>query len=368
MENQIIKGDEIDLLALVKTIWQGRKIILYSVVVCFIIGLVISFSGEKKYQASATILPSAENKSSGLGGLSSLAGLAGVNIGSMMGQSASGIPADLYPKVVASVPYLMELMHEPFRWEKYPQPMSVYELMEIKSSSSSKESVLMKYTLRLPWTIKDAILGSPKEQLSVVSGRDSVGYLVLSPIHRSAIQYLKSAMVVEQDKKNDLVTLQVEVNDPLLAAQIADKAVGLLQKYVIDYKSKQAKEQLMFIEKRYAEVKDEYEKNRNRLMDYRDSHRNLISERTDVQYQRLSDDYDMSSSVFKGLAQQLEQAKITVKEETPVFTVLEPVVVPKDKSAPKRGMIMAVSVFLGGFFGLIGILINHLIPSIKRIF
>ena len=36
----VIKNDEIDLIALVKTIWAGRKIIIYSVVVCAFIVLV----------------------------------------------------------------------------------------------------------------------------------------------------------------------------------------------------------------------------------------------------------------------------------------------------------------------------------------
>jgi uncharacterized protein involved in exopolysaccharide biosynthesis len=372
MDNkEIIKGDEIDLIALVKTIWAGRKIIYYSVAICFCIGLIIAFTSQKKYTASATLLPSADKKTGNMGGLSSLAGLAGVNLGSMMGQNSSGIPSELYPQVVASVPYLKELIHEKLTWKEYPGKMSVYDFLKKKSEEQSQSigTVIYKYSIGLPWTIKDAILGKPEEESRLsINSADNVGYLILSPEEQAAIVFLKNAIKVEQDKKSELIQVDVIMQEPLLAAQIADKAVGLLQKYVIEYKSKQAREQLTFIESRYTELSKEYESARNKILYYRDTHRNMVNERSDIEYQRLSDSYDMSATVFKGLAQQLEQARITVKEETPVFTILEPVLVPKEKSAPKRGMMIAISIFLGGFMGLIGTIISHLMPTLKTKF
>jgi uncharacterized protein involved in exopolysaccharide biosynthesis len=349
MENKIIKGDEIDLLALVKAIWAGRKVIYYTVSICLFIGVIIAYTSPKKYNASATLLPSAEKKSGSLGGLSSLAGLAGVNLGNMLGD-ASGIPAELYPQVVASLPYLMDLMHEKFIWEKYDQPMSIIEKMTLERDVR-KESLILKYTLKLPWTIKDSFSKEKRNLLAEIKASDSVGYIQLKPEEQAAIGLLKQAIKVEKDPKNSLVIVNVEMDEPLLAAQLADKAVALLQKKVIAYKTKQSVEKMKFIEDRYNEVKKEYETSRLDLMYYRDVHRNLVDERVDNSYQELNDEYDMASTLYKGLAQQLEQARISVKEETPVFSVLEPVVVPKSPSAPRKTLILAVSIFLGGFFG-----------------
>ena len=106
-KNQIIKDDELDLIALIKTIWNGRKTVYYSVGICVFIGLLIAFLSPAKYTASATLLPSSENKSSSMGGLGALAGMAGINLGSMMGQS-EGIPAEIYPQVVNSYPFMNE--------------------------------------------------------------------------------------------------------------------------------------------------------------------------------------------------------------------------------------------------------------------
>ncbi|WP_258861653.1 GNVR domain-containing protein [Marinilabilia salmonicolor] len=60
----------------------------------------------------------------------------------------------------------------------------------------------------------------------------------------------------------------------------------------------------------------------------------------------------MASQVYQSLAEQKEQAEIAVKKDTPAFSIIEPVKVPIEKSAPKRSMILVVSLFLGGFIGI----------------
>ena len=51
------------------------------------------------------------------------------------------------------------------------------------------------------------------------------------------------------------------------------------------------------------------------------------------------------------MAKQLESAKIQVKEDTPVLTVIEPIAIPNGKSTPDRKMILTIWTFLGGIAG-----------------
>jgi uncharacterized protein involved in exopolysaccharide biosynthesis len=66
-----------------------------------------------------------------------------------------------------------------------------------------------------------------------------------------------------------------------------------------------------------------------------------------IEEQRLQADYLLTQSVYNELSKQLEQAKIKVQEETPVFKTLEPAVVPIQKSGPKRAIIMAICAVAG---------------------
>lgn len=68
----------------------------------------------------------------------------------------------------------------------------------------------------------------------------------------------------------------------------------------------------------------------------------------------------MAIQVYQSLAEQKEQAEIAVKKDTPAFSVIEPVKVPIEKSAPKRSLIMVVSIFMGGFLG-IGLVFGRMV-------
>ena len=60
------------------------------------------------------------------------------------------------------------------------------------------------------------------------------------------------------------------------------------------------------------------------------------------------------------MAQKFDETRIKLQEQTPLVKVLEPAIVPKEKSAPRRSVIMIVSLFLGLFVG-IGFLFGRMI-------
>ncbi len=64
----------------------------------------------------------------------------------------------------------------------------------------------------------------------------------------------------------------------------------------------------------------------------------------------MNNEYTLLFGVYSELAKQREQANIQVKETTPVFTVVEPVTIPTERSKPKRGLICIAFTFLGGFY------------------
>ncbi|RCW30048.1 Wzz/FepE/Etk N-terminal domain-containing protein [Marinilabilia salmonicolor] len=348
-ERPIIKDDEIDLIALAHTIWDNRKTIWYTIAVAVVIGLMVAIFSPVKYTASATILPQAEGKTD-LGGLGGLASMAGINLGSMMG-SASGIQPDLYPRVINSYPFLNELVHQPFDFEEEDVPKSIYE-QRLQDSIPGFGATVMKYTLRLPWTIKNALMGGDQKISAGVRGQSSIDVTRLSEEETGILKSMTEVVTVSVDDETGLVTIGAELDEPLLTAQVTQKTVELLQKYIIEYKTRQATQNLEFIEARLKEKKAEFETAREAFFEYRDRNRNIIEERTNIRYQELSDAYNLASQVYQSLAEQKEQAEIAVKKDTPAFSVIEPVKVPLEKSAPKRSMIILISVFLGGFIGI----------------
>ena len=62
---------------------------------------------------------------------------------------------------------------------------------------------------------------------------------------------------------------------------------------------------------------------------------------------RLESEVNISESIVQQLASQVEQAKLQVNKDTPVFTTIKPVTIPFERSAPKRSQIVLIFGFLG---------------------
>lgn len=337
----IIKDDEIDLIEVAKTIWAGRKLILKVTAVFFLIGLVIAFGSKVEYEASCKLMPeSQEGVKSNLGGLGSLAGLAGINLD--MGGTGALTP-ELYPQIAQSVPFLMKVWNEPIQFEKQDTTTSSYIYFK-EIDKPSFLSLMLQYTIGLPFQIKNWF---SKTESEVVPDRKENQIIRLSREDTELLEKYRERISVSVDTKTGILTLKSEMPDALAAAELAQLSIDLLTEYVTNYKVSKARENFNFVQARYDESKTNFEKTQEALARFNDRNRNVVTALAQSESQRLQNEYNLAFEVFKGLATQLEQAKIQVKEETPVFTVLEPVKVPVEKSKPKKVLIIVALFSVG---------------------
>ncbi len=346
-EEQKKQEEQFDIVWLLLYLWSKRKFIMICVGVVTLIAIVKYVSTDAKYKASASILPVVdEGMASKLGDKGGLAAMAGVDLS----QSSNGniITADLYPKVASSTPFLMELMNEKVKWNEPDTVMSLYE--HVVQRTPSFGDYLLAYTIGLPGTIKSWF--EDEDSIIIDNSGEEPMYVVLDKYQRGALSEMREMIVVEEDPIYGTIELSCYAESPEQAATLASKAVELLQKIITEYKTKRARLSLNFIEERYSETMSDYEKIREQFYAYKDSHRDMISERVDIAYQKLSDEYNISYSLLKTLSSQMEQAKMTLMENTPVFSVVEPVVMPKEKDSPSAKWHLVLGVFLGGFFGI----------------
>lgn len=355
---QIIKDDEIDLIEVAKTIWAGRKLILKVTGVFLIIGLIIAFGSKVEYEASCKLMPeNQEGMKSNLGGLGSLAGLAGINLD--MGGTGALTP-ELYPQIAQSVPFIMKVWEEPIEFEKQDTTVSSYIFFK-DIDKPSILIVLFKYTIGLPFQVKAWLTKSDEG----ISENKEIGKIIrLSKEDTELLENYQERVSVDVDTKTGILTLTSEMPDALAAAELAQLSIDFLTEYVINYKVSKAKESFDFVQARYDEAKIAFEKSQESLAIFNDRNRNVVTALAQTESQKLQNEYNLAFEVYKGLATQLEQAKIKLKDETPVFTILEPASVPVEKSRPKRSLIVLLSVFIGAIIG-IGIIVVKNVYSIS---
>lgn len=358
-EKKRIEEDEIDLVALLQTLWKGRKTILKWVAILGLIGFCIAIFSPKEYTATTVMVPVSSEKNKVGGNLGGLAAMAGINL-SGSGSNAS-IPTTLYPKVVQSIPFKKALVETPLTVSEVKGHITFKDYYRNVYDSGFLAG-LKKYTIGLP----GLILRSLKSSQNVGKKVEDSELLFVHSEEKELYNRLEDKVVLEVNDKDGYVRLSASMPEAIAAAQLALRAQSLLQTYIIDFKSKKAREQLEFIEERYAEKQKDFQKAEYALANFRDRNKNVVSARAATQESRLKAEYNLAYTVYSELAKQIEQQKIQVKEDTPVFTTIEPVSVPAEKSKPRRAMILAIWLFLGGVVGVGVVLGREFIKNIKE--
>lgn len=339
-QNTPSANDEIDLLLLVKTIWANRKLVVSIIVVFSMCGVLMALLLDKEYTASSTFVPQTSEPGKIGGSLGGLASIAGIDLGGM--GAGSEIPPTLYPKIVASVTFQKELLKAKVNPLGIEQAVT-YQYYYDSVFNEGLLSQIGKYTVGLPGIIIKKIKGA-----SDIDGSQNQFDLV--NITQSDFEHFKritNQIAIQHNQKEGFVSLSFKMPEPLMAAQMAKYAEELLQKEVIEYKIQNAREQLKFTEARFEEKKIEFEKIQNRLANFRDRNQNLSSAMVLNQLEKLEADYNFAFNVYSELAKQLEQSKLQVSQDTPVFSVIQPVSIPIEKSAPKRPLVVLVFAILG---------------------
>ncbi|MGL1887866.1 MAG: Wzz/FepE/Etk N-terminal domain-containing protein [Reichenbachiella sp.] len=340
-EERKLQEDEIDLIELAKTIWAGRNFIVKVTVGFILFGLLIAFTSPVEYEASIKLLPESQESGLNVGGLGGLAGLAGINLGSI--STGGGVLSpQLYPEIVNSLPLVLELFNDTLTFEN--EKVRTTSKMYFKEYPSvSFLGYVLKYSIGLPGLIKNAFITPPE----VLGAKLKEEFLRFSRVEWNMIEGFKKRIKVSLDEQSGIITISSKMPDALAAAQLTKKVELLITEAVIKYKTDKAISNLKFIEETFGQAKAKFEYVQLKLAKATDRNRNVSSSTAQIELRKMENEYDVAFEVYKGLASQVEQAKIKLKEETPVFTVLEPVRIPEKKSEPNRPIILILFSFIG---------------------
>ena len=106
---------EINLLELVGKLWQRRKAMLKACGIGIVAGLVIAFSIPKEYSVTVTLSPeSGKTDKSGLADAAAMFGIGGLSGGS----DVDALNITLFPDILSSNPFALELYSMPVKVEK----------------------------------------------------------------------------------------------------------------------------------------------------------------------------------------------------------------------------------------------------------
>lgn len=326
---------QIDWIGILRQVIAIRKKLYKAAAVGLIVGIIIAFSIPKQYTVSVTLSPEMGGDKSGSGLASMAASFLG---GSVSNDSPDALNASLAPDIVASTPFLLELLNA----QIVTQDQNIDTTFTVYLDEQKKP--WWNYILGIPGMAISSIksLFGEEEQTDTIES----GSIQISEEEAQKLKNLRKQISAEVDKKTAITTLTVTLQDPKVTATVADSVVNKLQQYITAYRTRKAKEDCSYLEMLYKERQQEYYAAQQRYANYVDANSNVVFQSTLAERERLQNDMNLAYQVYSQVAQQLQVARAKVQEVKPVFAVVEPAVVPLQSSGTSRKMIVLGWIFL----------------------
>jgi len=329
---------EIDLMEYARKLWASRKLLLKVAGIAAIAGVIIALGTPKTYTANVTLAP--ESGKSGGGGLAGIASMLGVG-GLSMSSDADAFNVTLYPNVVSSTPFIIDLLDTKVKQldSENDTTLTVY----LKEGTSSS---LIGTIVSLPFKAIGAVLSLFSSDDDEKDNNQGINPFQLTKEEDEVVNGLRKLVVANVDKKTGVTSISVTMQDPLVCAIVADTVVTKLQEFITGYRVNKAQEDCKYWEQLHEERKNDYYVKQQNYARYTDGNQGISRESVKIEQARLENEMNLAYQVYSQVATQLQMARAKVQEAKPVFAVVEPATVPLKPSGTSRKMILIGIVFL----------------------
>ena len=157
------------------------------------------------------------------------------------------------------------------------------------------------------------------------------------------------------DNKTNLLTLEIETEEAELSADILNYIVWQLDNFIQTKKTSSAGNQRIFVEGRLVEIKVELTIAENKLKDFREQNRMIVtSPELLLQQERLLREVIINTTIYTELKKQFEVAKIEEVKDIPIINVMDKARANANRESPKRSIIV-LSTFFISLLGAVGL-------------
>lgn len=315
------------------------------------VGLIIAFSIPREYTAG-TFVAHEGTRSRNFAYLREMVGTSGVTSPSLLSDRDALYPS-LYATIVKSTPFLLRLSEVEVRRQKDSTAMPLAHYMKEYQRRPWWKAVASA-PFRLAGGFLSLFRGKPEkqEEKSVEAGQEELSPLRLTRAEASAVRAIASCIKVEIDQKKRAISLFVTMQDPLVAATVADTLQTHLREYMTEYRTNKSRKILAHNEQLCKEAEAEYHAAQERYARFADANRDLKRLALRAERSRLRSEMELARYAYNQAERQVQAAKARVERVAPVYTVIHPATVPLYPSKPDRLLILAGCLLLSGAGGI----------------
>jgi len=373
---------EIDLVEKSRIIWKGRTTVMLITAAFLFMGLFHYTFAPEEFESTALLIQEVESTGGFEGGNNFLRSLTGMNFptgGGNLSSAARGrtpLPVTLYPLIVNSTDFQKDLIYHEIEFVNLDTTLTLFDYFTNHYKPPVRDRVyghIRDWTIFLPYTImaegrrlirqvRRSFLGSSSDVQdfqSVLLAEDGTiengdldtdsRLLLITREERSVIERMRLRISVVVG--GSTTELKTRLPDPKAAALVNALLVERIQDYMTEYRVEKARKNLEDTIKQYEDARKRYDEANYELARFLDENLNIRSNVVQLQEENLRAQRNLRLSVVNSLAQEVEQARLVMQQEIPVFNTLEKPNVPNTSSTGSSDMILVFSVLLGLFVG-----------------
>ena len=337
--SMIHEEDSIDIIAILKTVWNGRKLVLKSIATFFIVGCIVALLSPVIYTSETTFVPqtSDDQMSSAPKGLGSLAGLVGIDLNSAGSSSDSYLSPLLYSKIADSEEFSINLLNEQLI-NLEAETLTIKDYLSKDAGGFNLIGFIKKYTIGL-------FSSNSPEETSLNPALSAYNFISVEDF--KMISGLRQKFSIELNEKEGYIKVIANDEDAFISTQLVSLVTKNLQSRIIALRTNKIKERLDYSKEQYDDKRSEFETLQNKVAKFKDSNKNISTAMFLSELEKLQSEYTLQENILMTLASEYNNNKIKLNKDTPIFSVIDEVFVPNLRSAPKRSLIVIIWIFLG---------------------
>lgn len=318
------------LLSFLNTLWKRKIVIIISSILGIIFGIIISLGIPEKYLSTVVLITTnINNKKDNLG---SLASMAGISLGNISNDEI--FTPEVYPEILNSTPFILNIKN-----------ISVED-----TDNKINENLVsyINYNQKKPWwnNIFNFFNNNQNNNQNDYCS-DYKRYLM--PEDVNLINFFKKHTTIHTDKKTGISVLEVRTQSPIVSAILADTIISYLDTYLINQRTKKAKEELEKSKMLYEQSKFDYYYAQNKLASFVDSNINVVSAKYKIKQNKLQNEVNTAYAIYDQMSQQVQMNKLKIQDNTSVLTIIQPAYPSLVPESPRKAIIIFAFLLLSIF-------------------
>ena len=316
---------EIDLIEIITILWKARKFIAIVTAISLAIGILYIIFATKMYSGTITLYPAQSGAKNPMVQMATQMGMAGASAGDANYN---------IPDVVKSRTLSEQIVAHKWEIEGFDKPIDLVEYFDNMYEPEKPEWVQTKED-------------EEKWRLNKLYGYSSF--------------MAGNRIDVNANVKTGLITVNVLLEQPKLARNIANFISVFVANWLTDTQKESIKRNLEFINERAAVLGSELQDAENELKKFRETNRNILnSPDLQLELQRLQRQVTIKQEVYLTMVKQREINQFEENKSADVIRILDKAITRFIPTKPNKKFIVVLSLFISFVLCFIVVLTSYI--------